>query len=268
MAINPVIPNGLLNDPCNTATVKQLRSYEPAHLFLQWTTIEPYYTPLKKSFRGIDFECGYTTHYRQLHCVEQKEQGLTLYHTFVLGTFDPGTVIWYRLTTSCNVTDPISFSPPIKYIIPPCSAVGGFVKVQRVTNTGSSNPISCVFTSVVGGNPALFQAGTGKTIQGPAGHYQGYSFGRFRSTLNSPATAATWRISFNGFPGYYPNPFIDVSLLQNQAYDFVLNFDYQKTNAISTTIGVQAQRISGASAIGRFEASAGSPCVLTQIFTP
>lgn len=265
MAINPVIPRGLLNDPCNIQPVKQFTSYEPVHLFLQYTTEEPTLIPRRKRYRGTDFECGYTVKWPMLQCVEQKEPGNTITHTFPLPTLPPDSCIWYRLSTSCVATNPISFSPPIKYCYPPCQTTGTYIKIQRETNTARGSNIICPMIIFVAGDINMWNQAGGQINLTQIGTWQGYSYGRIRCELGSAITPTVFRVSIDRGSTPFPGATVDISLLNNQELDFVVNYTYTKTTTINDSIRTFLTRISGPSALARFIATPTSPCVLTAI---
>lgn len=266
MAVNPVIPVGIIPDPCNVAFTLQWETYEPVILFMQWTLTEPTYTPLHKRFRGVQYECGYITHWPRLECLRQREAGPTLHHTFVLPTLPPGTVVWFRMTTSCTLLKPIQYTPPLHLTIPECPTGPSFIKVTRTLNSTGSTTDSIFFQNVIAGSAALFNAPAGRTLINQSGHWQGYAYGRVRQLFSFPNTGTTWRIRFDGFTGaYQPAPEI-VTLHDGGEYDFVLNFDYTHIQGTTEQITVVAEKIAGPDALIQFRGDSNSPLVLTEIF--
>ena len=266
MAINPVIPSGLLNDPCNIGHVKQFTSYEPAHLFLQFTLEKPTLVPLRKQFRGTTFECGYKTLWPKLTCVEQKEPGSTITHTFNIGTLEPGTKIWYRLSTSCSPTDPISYSPPIEYIIPPCNTTGSFCKLDSVINSGASVTVRNNLTFPGSGDPTMYASTLNAIRIMPPGTWQGYTYGRITNTNGSLIVPTLFRVHFDGFPASYNPESFTTNLVRNQTADFLLNYTYIKNDSLLRFINVFGERVSGPTAFLRF-LNAAAPATLTAIKT-
>lgn len=266
MAVSPVIPNGILDDPCNVAPIKRWQTYEPVILYLQYTTTAPTLKAITKRYRGLDTECGFKVYWPPLTCIRQIETAASIYHHFALPTLPPGTKLYYRVTTDCNLKVKNQFTPPLVYDYPTCPTNAGFVKITRLTNTGSSNPIGELNNVHVAGNAALENLTLGAVLINSTGTWQGYSYGRFQQTASSPNTGTLWRIRFNGFTPQMANPEVTVTLTNNQTFDFLLNYTYHHVQGVTKTITVQAERVSGPSAIGRFQ-SGISPSVLTAIKT-
>lgn len=267
MAVSPVIPNGILDDPCNVAPIKRWQTYEAVILYLQYTTTPPTLKPITKRYRGLDTECGFKVYWPPLTCIRQLETAASIYHHFQLPTLTPGTKLYYRVTTDCNLKVNNQFTPPLVYSYPSCPATGSFVKITRTTNTSSSNPIAQFENTLVAGNPSLCNLTSGTVLINQTGLWQGYSFGRLQQTLGSPTVPTTWRIRFNGFQPHMANPEVITSLVNNQTYDVVLNFTYNHIQGISKNINVLAERVSGPTSLARW-LSGTSPSVLAEFFTP
>lgn len=182
------VPISWYQDPCNEDPSNTYQTVRAGHLFLIYTAVLPIQRTRWITVRGVPRACGFYSDIAPLGCLEQLQDGDTFYHSWLLPTFPPGTILYYAITDDCDVSLRTTTTPVIVYTYSECPANANNVRVgRRFTQFVSTSGGRMNYGDFVWGDPAMATS-SGIEMQ-VAGNYRT----EIRCQINPSFGTATWQ---------------------------------------------------------------------------